>query len=341
MANGILKGLAVAAGTGIAVGFGSGRARVRTLTRQPAAETAHTRTADPTPAGDADEDFLNIEPLLDRLERVEARIESMEQRPSPVHTASSAPDGFAAAIADLERRVEENTRDLALLRERVTDAERRVAESVTSVQAKVEQTRAELPAFVERSVTAGMDHLRTRIAAEMEQSHQRTLATFERTIDEKISSRIGSMERSLAEQAGSIEALRTRATETDTNLQRLVVAIEKLCDRAQFAATVPDRQPAPIEETGGKRQDRPPHSAAIQEPRQYETRLPFESQLHDALRREPVVPVLKTEDDPAVDVPAPTFASTPAPKQSAGKRFLFFNLIVAGLVSLLASRSGR
>jgi uncharacterized coiled-coil protein SlyX len=314
MANRILKGLAIAAGTGLAMGFTTTRFRV-----SPGQRFVHTHPLPPAtssfesapilPAEDGE--FLDIEPLLDRLERLEARVEALEQpTPSSRAVPAGVPGDYAAAIADLERRVEENTRELALLREHVTEAERRVSESVASVQRNVERTRGEIPAIVERHVSVRIDDLQKRFASEIEQSHQRTVEMFDRAIDEKISSRIGSIERSLAEQAGSIEALSARSIETDNNLQRLVTAIEKLCERTQLF---------------------PPAA---------EQRLPFESQMHDAMNREPVVPVLRTEEPvPEVRVPAPPFTGSEAsaPKKS---RFLFRNLIVAGF-SLLASRLFR
>src|SRR5580704_5479697 len=145
MANRILKGLAVAAGTGLAMGFTSGRARVRTVRYHPPLPASETIPAAPPTsnqapfAGDRDDEFLDIEPLLDRLERVEARVESMGERP-----VSAALGDFAAAIADLERRVEENTRELALLRESIAEAESRVTRSVVAVQTSFDQTRADL-----------------------------------------------------------------------------------------------------------------------------------------------------------------------------------------------------
>lgn len=306
MANKFLKGLAVAAGTGIAMGISSGRVRSR--------RTVRYRTS-PDPASSAaidaaEEDaYLNIEPLLDRLENLEARIETIEQRPSSSHRAPAG--DFTALLADLERRVEENTRGLAQLRESVTEAERRATRSA------IEANEA-IPSLVEQTVTARFDDLRHRFSAEMEQTHQRTLASFERAIDEKISSRIGSIERALADQAGSIEGLRVRAAETDNNLQRLVSAIEKLCERTQLITPVPEAPPAPA--------PRSPEDV----PR------PFDTQLYDAMRREPVVPLLRQEEPAEVVVEAPAFTGS-EPKKS---RFLFRNLIVAGL-SLLASRFVR
>jgi uncharacterized coiled-coil protein SlyX len=302
MPNGILKGLAVAAGTGLAMGLSSGRVRVRPVARRPEATTAAAN-----PASEPDDEFLNIEPLLDRLERLEARVESIEFRPRAAEPVAgkamlfSETSEYAALLADLDRRVEENTRDLGLLRKSITDAEQRLGESVQSVERRVAQAREEMPAFVERHVAARISDLESRLNREIEQAQQRTLATFERAIDEKITSRIGSMEKALAEQAGSIQALSARTAETDSNLQRLVTAIERLCERAELIPAAPRAQTAP-----------------------YESRLPFESQLNDAMER-------AAEDQVAV----PAFmAGEPEPKKS---RFLFRNLLVAGF-SFLAAR---
>jgi uncharacterized coiled-coil protein SlyX len=116
---------------------------------------------------------------------------------------------------------------------------------------------------------------------------------------EQLSARVGAIELTLTEQAGAIQTLNVRTSETDANLQRLVVALEKLCDRVQLLAPEPEQTREP------------------------ETRLPFESQLHDAMDREPVVPVLRTQEpDAEVDLLAKALAAAkkPAPKKS---RFLF------------------
>ena len=49
----------------------------------------------------------------------------------------------------------------------------------------------------------------------------------------KVSERIAAIERSLTDQFASIDSLRDRAAETDSNLKRLIVAIERLCERTQ------------------------------------------------------------------------------------------------------------
>jgi hypothetical protein len=322
MANGILKGLAVAAGTGLAMGLTSGHGRVRPVARRPDSEP-EVRAHAATPASEPDDEFLNVEPLLDRLELLEARVESMELQPRAAEPVAgntvlfSGTNDYSVLLADLDRRVEENTRDLALLRKSITEAEQRLSESVQSVERKVAQTREEMPAFVERHVAARISDLQSRLEREIGQAQQRTLETFERAIDEKIASRIGSMEKALANQAGSIAALGVRTAETDNNLQRLVTAIERLCERAQLIPAAPEQRPT-----------------------QYESRLPFESELNDAMGREPVVPVLRTAEREAEDqvaVPAFMAKEPPAPKKS---RFLFRNLLVAAF-GFLASRFVR
>ena len=319
MANGILKGLAVAAGTGLAMGLTSGRVRVRSA--PPRTDRApEARTPAGTPVTEPDDEFLNIEPLLDRLERLEARVESIELRPRAAEAVAgnavrfADTSEYAALLADLDRRLEENSRDVALLRKSITEAEQRLSESVKSVERTVAQTREEMPAFMERHVAARISDLENRLNREIEQAQQRALETLERAIDEKIASRIGSMEKALADQAGSIQLLSARTAETDNNLQRLVTAIERLCERAQLI---------------------PP--AAGQRPAQDEPRPPFESQLNDAMGREPVVPVLRTTDRNAeVPVPAPAFAADEPPAQKKS-RFLFRNLLIAGF-SFLSAR---
>jgi len=335
MANRLLKGLAVAAGTGLAMGFTSGRARVGSVRYRtgdlnshagavsaPATSPDHAALDHTTRDGD-DEEFLDIEPLLDRVERLEARVDQIAGQhagPAPAPVSDRPLAAYAESIADLERRVEQNTRELELLRKSITEAEARMTESVTSVERKLEQTREELPAIIEPQIDARLAELQTRFTAEIERSHRRTLEVFEHALDEKISSRIGAIEKALSEQAGSIEALSTRAAETDNNLQRLVTAIEKLCERAQL-----------IPSGGDQRIEQPVAPAPLPRQTHVEGRSAFESRFTEAMKGNPVVPVLRTEEPETPQVPPPAFA---APKKS---RFLFRNLIVAGF-GFLASR---
>ena len=346
MANSILKGIAIAAGTGLAMGVSSGR-------QNSPRSFSHPRTSE----GD---DVLYIEPLLDRLEDVESLLENIRQHQNSQQT--KVPEHYASRMADLDRRVEQYGRDVALLREEAAAAERRSADTVAFLERKVREAREEIPVVVERSLTARLEEVRARFDAEMARSQQRTLEMFERAIDEKITSRIGAIEKRLDEQATSIEALQTRAAETDQNLQKLVSAIERLCERAQLVTPAPNPYaPAPYapaawsapafgsSPTGANVPVAPgagQSNSGFSGPGQsnsgfaYDSRLPFEAQLHEALRNagtrvaEAAAPVEKPiEAAPAMQLEAPSFGET-KPKRSL---FRFRSMIAFGL-SLMGSR---
>lgn len=294
------------------MGLTSGRSRGRRVRLSPPPPVEMPRYSERFPVDDIDDEFLNIEPLLDRIERLEARVDAMEPRGSASNRSRTAAFDYTAALADLEARIEQNTRDLELLREQIITAEQRMSESVASVERSIAQTRSEIPVFVEEHVSARIEDLENRFAVELEQTQQRTLEVFERAIDEKISSRIGSIERALAEQGQSIQLLNTRTADTDSNLQRLVMAIEKLCDRAQLL---------------------PP---SAQESRPQEPQLPFEQQMNEARMNEARINEAMRRDPVEVHAAA-AVAGAEEPKKS---RFMFRNLIVAGF-GFLASRLFR
>src|SRR3569623_501273 len=134
MANVILRGLAIAAGTGLAMGLTSGCART---VSGPRAVRYRPAVALPPPPQEplaltSRDEILDIEPLLDRVERLEDAVDGMKRSPA------GAPADFAAAVASLERRIDEQTRDLELLRQQVEQAERRAMESVAAIERDVE-----------------------------------------------------------------------------------------------------------------------------------------------------------------------------------------------------------
>jgi uncharacterized coiled-coil protein SlyX len=161
------------------------------------------------------DDVIDIEPLLDRLETIERRFETAV-------TAKPEIENGPSVVTELSRRIEAQDAEIVRLREMV-------------------DTRAM--------------EIRSRLEAEMEERHRQALATIEKTVEFRVSERIAAIERSLTEQSVSIEALRDRAQDTDANLQRLIVAIERLCER----------MPAPLPAAGP-------------------VLLPFESHLRDASR---------------------------------------------------------
>jgi len=135
MANVILRGLAIAAGTGLAMGLTSGRTRTMSGPRAVRYRPAVALPPAPEPlALTSRDEILDIEPLLDRVERLEDLVDGMKRSPTAV------PADFAAAVANLERRIDEQTRDLELLREQVEKAERRAMESVAAEMVKASET---------------------------------------------------------------------------------------------------------------------------------------------------------------------------------------------------------
>jgi hypothetical protein len=217
MASKIIKGLAVAAGTGLAIGFGSKR---RTQT------TSMSDSLDNIPA---------IELLLDRLDRIEARMSAGEARP-------------AVNIEALQVQVDRHFADVA----------------------------KEVPAILESLLGPHVADLRARLHTEMRESMEAGLTAFEQTIDNKVSLRISTLEKALIDQSAIVTALSQRAIEAEENFQRLISAVERLCERKE--------QPV--------------------------LDLPFERQLSEAFRRQPAPsalpvdsgfrPRIVREDDPKV-----------------------------------------
>lgn len=158
MASKILKGLAVAAGTGLAIGFG------------------RKRRTQATPIGAASDITPATEPLLDRLEQIEARVSAVEARPLP---------NFEALLESL--------------------------------------------------LVPHVEDLRARLHTEMRESMEAGLTTFERTLDDKVSLRIAPIEKAVTDQSAIIAGLSQRALEAEENFQRLISAVERLCERKEQA----------------------------------------------------------------------------------------------------------
>jgi len=127
-----------------------------------------------------------------------------------------------------------------------TAAAQKPAGHVAELTRRLDAQDAELErlsALVETRATA----IQARLEAEMDERHQRSFAAIEQTVESRISDRIAALERRLTEHSGSIEELRERAQDTDANLKRLIVAIEKLVER-----TLPATQatPQPVAQPG-------------------------------------------------------------------------------------------
>jgi len=195
--------VASAVGAGVAAGFASllGRRRV------PIRQAGRNR----------------LEPLIERLDRIEARVALAEDL---VTHAEDTP-GLALALAA-------HAEQLELLRGSAAEGERLAAAEIRLSQERFQEFTAALPAAVDAVVTPRVDHLRERLRTEMEKSVARTLQTFEQAFNDRVSARIDAVEQRLLGQSETLADLRLRAGMADQNLQKLVNAVEKLCEEKLY-----------------------------------------------------------------------------------------------------------
>ena len=142
-------------------------------------------------------------------------------------------------------------------------SEPRPAVNVTELTRRIDAQDAELERL-RALVDDRANSIHSELEAEMEERQQRSFAALEQKVELAIADRIAAVERKLMEHSDSIEDLRARAQDTDANLKRLILAIEKLVERTQLAQAPP---PAP-----------PPIPSTVV--------VPFEAHLNEARRKE-------------------------------------------------------
>jgi uncharacterized coiled-coil protein SlyX len=226
MANRLVKGLAVAAGLGLVLGVGSGR-------RRPGEISMHK---------DLRPDVPFPEPLLDRLDRIESRISAVESQP----------------VSELDKRITRQAEEIESLQGQMREHRQKVAEEVAAIEKRFADITKAIPAALESIMVPRIEDLRAHLRSETQQTISSSLTKFERAIDDKVSERIDTLEKALLSQSTVVTSLSQRAVETDMHLQRLVSAVERLCERG----------------TGNSRQE-----PSIAE-------LPFQRDLNDAIKRQ-------------------------------------------------------
>jgi hypothetical protein len=209
MANRLLRNIAVTIGAGLAAG----------ASRRVASRPLLLAAPDPYP-------------ILTRLEEVESRVSRVEHAPSA--PAGPAPEEIAALGTLLSAQSE----DIAMLRQDILRIERRNAEQVESFGQKMASLEQQVPAHIETSISAKMTELEQKLRGEFQEIHHRTIDAFADTIEERIVGRINALENSLIAQSHSIVSLRDKSLRTDDHLQRLLEAVEKLCDRAETQSQI-------------------------------------------------------------------------------------------------------
>ncbi|HTA43789.1 MAG TPA: hypothetical protein VK789_15145 [Bryobacteraceae bacterium] len=208
MANRLLKGLAVAAGLGLVIGVGSGRRRPGEISMDKDLRPDH-----PSP-----------EPLPERLDRIESRIRAVEAQP----------------VNELDERICKQAEEIASLQLQLSDHRQKVAGEVAAIEKRFADITKAIPAALESIMVPRIEDLRAHLRSETQQTINSSLTKFERAIDDKVSERIDTLEKTLLDQSTVVSTLSQRAVETDMHLQRLVAAVERLCERGGGA--VPFRQ---------------------------------------------------------------------------------------------------
>lgn len=243
MASKIVRGLAIAAGLGLVIGLGSGK-------RRPGENAMDTNSPDGVPSLEP-----LPEPLFERLDRIESRIIAVETRPA----------ADADAIAELDRRIERQAKEIEALQVQVNEHREQISGDVAAIEKRFADVTRAIPTVLESIIVPRVDDLRAHLRSEMQQSVNASLTKFERAIDDKVSERIDTLEKALLNQSTIVTTLSQRAIETDMNLQRLISAVERLCERTPGAAPAARQEPSFLD-------------------------LPFEKELKDAVKRQPENP---------------------------------------------------
>lgn len=216
MANWLLRNIAVTIGAGLAVGLG------RKPVRRPAPHAA-----------------ANLSPILTRLDEIEHRV--MRAEHAPPRVVKPSPEEIEA----LGTLVSSQKEDIEALRRQIGAIERRNAEQVEAFGQKLALVEQQLPAQIDAQVSGRMSELEQRLRGEFQEIHARTVDAFVQTIENRVIGRIGSLETNLVTQAQEITALREKTVKTDESLQKLLTAVERLCERAEARAQVPIAAPPP------------------------------------------------------------------------------------------------
>ena len=153
MAN-LIKNIALAAGTGIAVGLcATASSRRASLLRE---RSGHGRQPAIHPVSRED-DLLRIEPVLDRLERLESCLGAAE---------TTGETSALSLTQELTRRLEEQEIELRALRARFAESEHRAALASQAVDGRFGELEATLETRVETKVSERIGALEKTLAVQ-------------------------------------------------------------------------------------------------------------------------------------------------------------------------------
>ena len=160
-------------------------------------------TAGGSSSGVQADDVLYLDPLFDRLEAIERRLDVAAQNPPPVVTVPE-PD-------------------------------------LSPVYLQLQALRQELPDLVSATVRAQLKTAEARLPQPHPQPEALD-AVIRESVSVAVAGRFETLEHALKDHAASITTLHERVNQTDSNLQRLVAVISRLIEGPgmQPVATAPD-----------------------------------------------------------------------------------------------------
>lgn len=255
MAKKLLQGLAITFGGGLALGAGfklgqaAGRSREtggpefdslnrRLLAFEHRVQQVESRPPSDGPGPPRSDEFESrlLHQSLDALEtRLGERIELMSDHLRKVETRfgsemQAEAKRQAAQVTALGRRLEDIQ---AKLRAEIEAGDRRGQDHVASVVQELHAVEARVPAQVDAAVASRMEALNRKLEADLEQAQNRTLEALVDTLETKVVRRISELESSLQGQSEAIGGLREKSLRSDQNMQKLLVAVERLCEQTE------------------------------------------------------------------------------------------------------------
>jgi TolA-binding protein len=276
MANSLIKGLALTLGGGLALGvgfkMGQGVAPVGDLPESP-----------------------NLEPILDRLEKMETTVANVEQvlnAPSPM---------VLTPVLELQNQVKSQRSELESLRAQILQVDRSHASRMEDLSQTVSGLEQRIPGLIDESIKPRFDEMHERVQREMQETASQTLELFADRIQSRVVEKITSIESDLGRQSEAINALRDSSLKTDESMQKLLAGVESLADKisGKFEAPVESGRSAP-----------PPRPAPVipsqQTPRMAEP-YPAPLEIHHEPYAAPQPAILR----------APVFPPPPAPSKPA------------------------
>lgn len=149
----------------------------------------------------------------------------------------AAGTGLAIGFASIRRRQTVSNMNARPEDDRMIERLDRIEARLSAIESS---GRERFESLMEVALAPRVEELRLRLHGDMVETMETRLTAFEQNIDSKVSARLSTLEKALIDQAAVITALSKRAVEAEENFQRLIGAVERLCEQKQSTAPRPD-----------------------------------------------------------------------------------------------------